>query len=205
MSLDRVYAETLFNYLYSGIDGYQISRDARIRAKFNTDSLLYGELSFGAWEKIVMRANPKKDGVFFDLGSGTGRVVFASYLNFNFVKTIGIELLEGLHNKACAVKDTFEKNIKNQILSQINGREINFFLQDIFAANLREADFIFMNHPFKEGDDFLKLEEKLLQELRPKSKIVTTIRPLKNSAFKNLGSEKFEFSWGKSEAYFFET
>ncbi len=202
--LDINYAETLFNHLFNNINGYQVSKNARKASAIDTENLLYGELPFSSWQKIINRANAKPDGVFIDLGSGTGRVVFASYLAFNFRKTIGIELLEGLHNKACEVKEEFDKNIRNKISTHLKEREISFLLQNIFDADLREADFIFMNHPFKDGELFTKLEEKFLNELKPGTKIVTIIRRLKNPKFKQLGSENFEFSWGSSSAHFAE-
>jgi len=202
--IDINYAETLFNHLYGNINGYQISRDARQTSGMDTENLLYGELPFASWQQIVNRANPKQDGVFIDLGSGTGRIVFASYFAFDFKKTIGIELLEGLHNKACDVKKEFDENIKDKISTHAQNREINFLLQNIFDADLREADFIFMNHPFKDGEIFMQLEEKFLRELTPGTKIVTIIRSLKNPKFKQLGNESFEFSWGTSTAHFAE-
>ena len=70
--------------------------------------------------------------------------------------------------------------------------------------DLHEADFIFMNHPFKEGDDFARLEEKFLNELKPGTKIVTVIRALQNPMFKYLGKETYKFSWGDSTAHFAE-
>lgn len=202
--IDPNYAETLFNHLYGNINGYQVSRDARISSGIDTEKLLYGELPFSSWKQIVEKANPKKDGVFFDLGSGTGRIIFASYLAFNFKKSIGVELLEGLHKKALEVDAEFEKNIRSKISNDLQDRKIEFHLKNIFDADLREADFIFMNHPFKDGEIFAQLEDKFLSELKKGTKIVTIIRSLKNPNFKNLGSQTFEFSWGSSSAHFFE-
>ena len=166
--------------------------------------LLYGEVPFAVWREIVEKTNPKKDGVFFDLGSGTGRVVMESHIVFDFKKSIGVELLKGLHDKACEVKDKFDKFVKPKILNQLKDRELQFVNANIFAVDLREADLIFMNHPFKDRELFEKLEEKFLKELKPQTKIVTTIRSLNNRAFKDLGSKKYEFSWGESTIYFHE-
>lgn len=202
--INATYAETLFNYLYSSINGYDVSNHARRKFGSDTSKFLYGELPFTTWQQIVEHVNPKKDGVFFDLGSGTGRVVVASHLLYDFKKSIGVELLDGLHNKALEVKENFDKTIKPQVEKEVVGRELQFIKSDIFAADLHEADFIFMNHPFKDSDVFMRLEDKFLKELKPGTKIVTIIRALRNPAFKNLGSKTFKFSWGDSTAYFFE-
>lgn len=202
--IDFLYAETLFNYLYNNINGYSVSKEARQKSGQDTEKLLYGELPFSTWGEIVERANPKKDGVFFDLGSGTGRVVMQSHLLFDFKKCVGVELLEGLYNKACEVKEEFEKSVKPQIKNHVEARELTFLQQNIFETDLRDADFILMNHPFKDGEIFMQLEEKFLKELKSGTKIVTTIRALKSEGFKNLGSQNYKFSWGDSTAHFFE-
>ncbi|NBV06345.1 MAG: hypothetical protein EBS06_03795 [Proteobacteria bacterium] len=196
-------AAKIFSILYDDIDGYSISHAAR-RDLENKDDLLYGELPFETWREIVIRADPKKDGVFFDVGSGTGRIVMLSHLLFDFKKTVGVELLEGLYNKACEVKENFNNNIKPEIINHDLNREIEFLHKNIFDVDLSSADFIFMNHPFKDRELFELLEAKFLCELKPKTKIVTTIRSLKDKAFKSFGSKKYNFSWGESTAYFYE-
>lgn len=197
-------AEKLFDTLYDQINGYSISSAARSSSKVDSSKFLYGELPFSTWQKIVAHANPKRDGVFFDLGSGTGRVVMASYLGFEFRKSVGVEILGGLHDKACEVKENFEKNFKPAIAGHFAGRELEFVQNSLFDVDLSEVDFIFMNHPFKDGEDFIKLEEKFLSELKPGAKIATTIRSLKNPKIKNLGSQSFKFSWGDSTVHFQE-
>lgn len=203
--INSSYAETLFNHLYSHVKGYAISTAARVASpEIDTNNTLYGELPFETWQEIVKYVKPDLNGVFFDLGSGTGRIVIASHLLFNFRKSVGVEFLKGLHDKACEAKEEFEINIKPQVAADVSGREIEFWHEDIFVTDLHEADFVFMNHPFKDSDVFLQLEEKFLQELKPGSKIVTIIRALQNPRFKNLGSQTYKFSWGNSTAHFFE-
>jgi precorrin-6B methylase 2 len=202
--INSTYAETLFNFLYSNVNGYKVSTDARAKFGGETSNLLYGELPFETFAKIVERINPKPDGIFYDLGSGTGRIVLQAHILFNFKKSIGIELLDGLHDKALEIKEIFDKNIKLQIADHINIRELHLIKGDLFQQNYSDADFIFMNHPIKDSELFLQLEEKLACELKPGTKIVTTIRALKNPRFKPLGSEILKFSWGDSTAHFFE-
>ncbi|MBM3580065.1 MAG: hypothetical protein FJX34_04770 [Alphaproteobacteria bacterium] len=190
-------AEEIFNQLYSEIDGYAVSNAARKTAGIE-EGLLYGELPFATWQAIVERTNPKKDGVFFDLGSGTGRIIIQSSLLFDFKKLVGVELLQGLHDKAC---ETQQKLLQ---IADAPRREISFINASILDIDLREADFIFMNHPLKDREMFAKIEEKFLSELKPGTKITTTIRALENPGFKSLGNQKYNFSWGESTAYFFE-
>ena len=202
--INYAYAETLFHFLYGDFNGYEISTKARATDNATNLELLYGELPLITCKEILERCDPKKDGIFFDLGSGTGRVAMAMHLLADFQKSIGVELLTGLHDKACEIKKKFEKTVKPQIEDHVAGRELLFTKGNILETDLSSADFVFLNHPFKKAADFLLLEEKFLKELKPKSKIVTIIRRLQNSAFKDLGSQKYKFSWGDSTAYFFE-
>lgn len=202
--LDINYAESLFNFLYSDIKGYDVSKNARINFAGDTSNLLYGELPFQTCKELFLQVNPKSDGVFFDLGSGTGRVVMQALLATNFKKMVGIELLDGLHDKAVEVKKIFDDNIKDKIFDHVKDREFQLIKADLFKQDYSQADFIFMNHPIKDCDLFLKLEEKLFNELRPGAKVATIIRAFKNPGFKSLGSKAYEFSWGQSTAHFFE-
>ncbi len=202
--INPLYAETLFNHLYSNVDGYHIASRAQAAVPGSREALLYGEIPFKTWQKIVARSKPKSDAIFFDLGSGTGRVVFQSHLLFNFKKSIGIELLDDLHIKACELEKNFQKIIKPQISHLLSDNKLEFIHGNILRADLHEADFILVPHPFKNEKDFLTLEEKFLRELKPKTKIVTLIRDLRSSDFKYFGFETYEFSWGKSSAYFYE-
>lgn len=202
----ETYYHTLFNYLYGSFSGYSISHDARKDHDDNEaiKDLLYGEVPFDVWCDIVQRANAKRDGVFFDLGSGTGRIIMQSYMVFDFKKVVGIELLEGLYDKSCQVREMFEKDIRHRISQKLENRELTLLNKNIFDVDLSEADLVFMNHPFKDREMFERLENKFLNEFKPGTKIITTIRSLNDQRFKSLGTKKYEFSWGESTIYYHE-
>ena len=202
--MDRtLHASLLFRKIYQDINGFSVSGMAPDEVKKNY-SLLYGEVPFLTWKQIVKQANPKKDGVFFDLGSGVGRVAMLSHLLFDFQKCIGIELVEPLHQMALLAQENFANQPFQSALVSCLERDLEFICGDIFDADLSAADFIFLNYPFRNPEVLQRLETKMLQELKPKTKIVTVLWQLKNPAFTLLGSENYKFSWGKSPAYFFE-
>jgi hypothetical protein len=61
---------------------------------------VYGEVSLLALSDVLHRFCPH-GGVFYDLGSGSGRAVFSAAINHpTFTKLVGVELLEGLHTIA---------------------------------------------------------------------------------------------------------
>lgn len=61
-------------------------------------SLIYGEVGFHSFGLCLwgdlMKLKP--GGVFYDLGSGTGRAVIAATYLHDFEKLVGIEILTGL-------------------------------------------------------------------------------------------------------------
>jgi hypothetical protein len=198
------YARTLFDFLYGPIDGYKTSSTARRDSGEDCKDLLYGEMPFDTWMAIVAAAKPKENAVFFDLGSGVGRAIIQSHLLFDFKKSVGVELLDGLHNKALEVFDHFKKIVEPQVAKSLKNKEVVFLKDNILQVDLSEADFVYMCHPFKNEQEFLALEQRFLSQLKKGTKIVTIIRQLRNEGFKKLGSTMFDFSWGKSTAYFHE-
>ena len=66
-------------------------------------NLIYGEVEFRSFYRILRKINPAPDMVFYDLGSGTGKAVFAARLAFDFSRCIGIEILSSLHAQAVQV------------------------------------------------------------------------------------------------------
>lgn len=204
MSLNTLYAQTIFNFIYGKIDGYRAASISQSAIPGSHEELLYGEIPFETWQKLIARISPKKDSVFYDLGSGIGRVAMQSHLIYDFEKSCGIELLKGLHNKALEAENIFTKFIKPQIAKNLGKKELNFICGDILQEDFSDADLILLSHPFKDEEQFLVLEEKFLKTLKPKTKIITLIRFLRDERFKSLGFGTFNFSWGKSSAYFYE-
>ena len=97
---------------------------------FDDPSLIYGEANFNTigWliqkikykygvpgtnftpeEGILQRPN---EGIFVDIGSGTGKAVIAAYATHNFKTLYGIEILEGLHNTALELLELFQLEVR---------------------------------------------------------------------------------------------
>jgi len=201
-----IQASTIFHALYKNVDGFESSK----RAKKNNsqqdgrNTFIYGEFPFVTGQAIIKKAQPKKDGVFFDLGSGVGRAVILSHLLFDFKKSVGIELLEGMHDDACKLAQQLPRLVSPQFENHLRDREISLINKNIFDVDLSEADLILLNCPLRGEKSFLQLEEKFLRELKPKTKIIVTIRKLKSPAFKLFHSQQYKFSWGMADTFFYE-
>jgi tRNA G46 methylase TrmB len=102
----------------------------RIHHVTNHD-FIYGEIDFLSFHNILEKANPKPNEVFYDLGSGAGKAVFAAALYFNFSKCYGIELLSPLYNKALNTLSKAELQLKNTP-SELSKISSIHFIQDSF-------------------------------------------------------------------------
>jgi len=102
-----------YNRLFSNVSlnqGKELSRNERKAKGINATSLTYGEIDFHSFVHILLKKVKipnKKNAVFYDLGSGTGRAVIAARLTQDYLVCEGVELLEGLHEAGSTVVSTY--------------------------------------------------------------------------------------------------
>lgn len=72
-------------------------------------NLVYGEVEFDSFVDILSKIDVKPGSKFLDLGSGTGKAVYAAAMLRDFAHVCGIEYLESLHNTAVKLLPKFEK------------------------------------------------------------------------------------------------
>jgi SAM-dependent methyltransferase len=81
--------------------GKALSKSEREEKQLNEDkSLIYGEVEFASFYRVLRKINPEPGLTFYDLGSGTGKALFIARLVQDFSKCVGIEILESLHIQA---------------------------------------------------------------------------------------------------------
>jgi SAM-dependent methyltransferase len=153
--------------LYVGINGSAIPpvESDFIQAKGGNST--YGEITPGALTAILQRLAITKKDVLYDLGSGTGKVVMQSYLEFPFKKVVGIELsaqrykhaqhaLEGLKARGLVDKK----------------RSISFIEGDIVGTPYADATVVYLCSTCFSDDLMTKLAEKF-SHLKKGARIVT--------------------------------
>ncbi|KAG1694188.1 hypothetical protein DVH05_021844 [Phytophthora capsici] len=132
----------------------KISREERREREFISMSLVYGEIAFVPF-KVVLdvlkrwhHVLQKPGGTFLDIGSGSGKAVFAAALLHDFDACHGIEVLEGLHTVSQEVLQRWEKLIKpNFALSMQKKRmRISFTQGDALVVDWpANVDLVFLN------------------------------------------------------------
>jgi SAM-dependent methyltransferase len=83
----------------------------------SNDALVYGEVDVASFAEIFaayLPDLPRSGGLFVDLGSGTGRAVFAAWLLHDFEKCVGVELLKSLNDIADSTLDKYRAGRQNK-------------------------------------------------------------------------------------------
>lgn len=83
------------------------------------DSLVYGEIDLQGFCDLLLNHIPHDSGdIFYDLGSGSGRAVFAARFVGDFKECVGIELLSNLHELASSVKSLYRFQYQHKFIHQ---------------------------------------------------------------------------------------
>ena len=92
-----------------------------------------------------------RDGIFYDLGAGTGKPVVAMSLIHQFKKLVGIEYLENLFKLSLEVKKNYEISIDDkferykQLFKFESPNQIEFLQGDFLKHNWEDTSIIFAN------------------------------------------------------------
>jgi len=134
-------------------------------------SYAYASFSFAPWvpcwrkdlKRIFKLANLQAGEVFYDLGCGSGQVVFYAARQFQ-ARAIGVELALPLY-LICQLKKII-----------IGAVDVQFRWKNLFAENLSGADAVYffgMPHSIA-----AKLKFKLERELKPGARVVSYVFPI---------------------------
>ena len=193
---------TLQDLLFSDVAGYTLSAAGKAVIGREADpALTYGECTPEAVAEILALTWAKPGDVFYDLGSGTGKmVVYAAFL-VPLKKSVGIELLPELHEAAQMVGERYRKEIQPQLSDERRDTSLEYRLGDIFTSDYSDADIV-VSHCCTCFDDSLmqRLSDKLEEECRPGTRIVTITRGLSSPAFEPVTVSTCQMGWGTATA-----
>lgn len=172
-----------FFMLYKGIDGFALSKKAR--AQTATDlTLTYGEIDYDTFSLLLNYVQPKPGEIFYDLGSGVGKAVFAAALQYPLKKAVGIELLENLHQAACECLTRYEGSTL-----------VEFRHGDLHLLPWLEADIVFINATCFFGAALDKLIKQCCL-LKSGTRLIITSKSLPSSHFLLQNRASRHMSWG---------
>ncbi len=187
--------------LFMDVAGYSLSAAGKAMIGREADpALTYGECTPESVEHLLSITDAKPGEVFYDLGSGTGKmVVYAAFL-VPLKKSVGVELLPELHDAAKMVGDRYISEIQPQLEDMRRETALCYQLGDIFDTDLSDADIV-VSHCCTCFDDALmqKLSDKL-EACKPGTRIVTITRGLSSPAFESVSVTPVQMGWGQATA-----
>lgn len=184
----------IYHRLYAQIDGFSLSRKARL----THDALeyVYGEIEFMTFIALLSLAKPSAHTIFYDLGSGVGKAVLACAMVFNVKKSCGIELFQELHASALSQHQNLEMLPSYKEVA----RTIRLIHGDFLTENFSDATLIFINATSFFGPSWLHLNERLTITTQCPI-VITTSKKLLSTAYIVTQETLVHMSWGIVKAY----
>lgn len=186
--------ETCYQKLYENINGFHLSLSARHNQ--NALEYTYGEIEWMPFIALLSLTNPNRQTIFYDLGSGIGKAVFACAMVFNVKKSCGVELFKPLH--LAAIKQQQRLSQMNEYQNQ--ARALCFINQNFLDVDLSDATLIFINATALFGETWERLQQRLIH-LKPNTIIITTSKYLSANHFILTKKTLVQMSWGPVHAF----
>ena len=149
------------------------------------------------------------EGIFYDLGSGTGKPIIAMSLMHKFRKLIGIEYIENLiklsnpikQNYNITINDNFQKNKKLFTFDLPN--IIEFVQGDFFKHSWEDATIIFANSTCFSTEMMNNIANKANKECKSKTIIITFTKKLNklNKDWEIRNGFRRLMTWGIATIY----
>lgn len=109
----------------------------------------YGEITQKGTNDLVNHFKKyfNKDTIFYDLGSGLGKMVLHIGMQYNVKKSIGIELSKERYEAAIEIKNKYAKEYNN----------IEFYNKSLFYCDITDATVIYCDNTVFNADQNQKL------------------------------------------------
>eukprot|EP00752_Nemacystus_decipiens_P004121 g3770.t1 len=136
---------------------------------------------------------------FVDLGSGSGKAVFAAVLAVDFRCALGIEVLAGVHHASTRVLKRYRRLVEPVLCSPPAIKlQHGSFLDP--ACDWSDADLVFANSTCFAEDTLLAIAERA-ELLRPGARVVTFTTALKTPWLRVLVKRRYQMSWGPATVF----
>lgn len=187
-----------FAKVFEKVEGGSISQSERHDKKLTGSQYTYGEILPLQFFFLLKMAKPKPNGVFWDLGSGTGKALITAALEYpDFKKICGVELLGGLYDAGVsAVKRYCE-------ISKTDRDKFKLVKGDMTQVDWSDADLIYTSSICFPGELIEKLAEKG-KGLKPGTKIISLKSWGLPEVYKIAHSVKVKMTWGNNGVYILE-
>ncbi len=181
--------EQLINKLYTESTGYTIEESERLSILDKGGDPTYGEITFTGAKILLRDLRFTYKDIFYDLGSGIGKMVTQAYLTTPAKKTVGIELALTRHKLALKVQEELQKIGKvqeNRELIYVNGDIVNVPIDDATIIYICSTCF---------SEELMSILTLRLSGLKHGLRVATLKKLAPNSNFILLKEYKLPMSW----------
>ena len=170
-------------------------------------SLTYGEVDFISLGEIFYTIEERygglpQGGIFYDLGSGTGKGLLSAALLGSFSECRGIEILNSLHKIAENLIEEYNNKFTQYVLNSSDLWTIIPTIKsihgDICQIDWTDANFLFVNSTCF-GEDMMTAISNV--EVSVGTIAVSLTRPLFANTWAQLEVVKKKMSWGEATVY----
>ena len=203
MKLITTCQENLFDALYSDCPlsyAKALSKGERLEKDLNSDkNLIYGEVEFASFNKILRKINADPGSTFYDLGSGSGRAVFIARLTQDFKVCRGIEILDSLHIASLELENKYYQYFK-EYLNQTMEQDVEFIRGSLLKYDWSDGDVVFMNSTCF-SDELMEDIASKAKDLKPGAFVVSFTKGLQSDCFEVLEQKRYLMSWGPATVF----
>jgi len=160
-------AKELIGQLYKDVDGYNLKEEERDYVLHKGGEPTYGEITYESAQKLLRDLKLTYKDIFYDLGSGVGKMVVQAYVTTPVKKAVGVELANTRAGKALQVKDALSKMGKLD-----KNRQLEFYPKSMTEVSLDDATVIYLCSTCFSQDLMKQITDKCLK-LKPGLRIIT--------------------------------
>jgi precorrin-6B methylase 2 len=183
--------KTIMNDLYKDINGFSISAAEASTITNVGGAPTYGEITYESLQEILNDINPVRNDVFYDLGSGVGKVTVQVHLTTPVKKSVGVELSTTRHEQALKIQEELKKR---KLLPY--RKILEFKNEDIAKTNLDDATIIFMCSTCF-SDELMRNIIDNAAKSKKKLRIIT-LRVINDDRFKLEKTYSLPMTWSSS-------
>lgn len=187
--------------------GKSLSITDRENKGLHGQAYMYGEIGLSTMATVLAKVRflyggRTSGGVFWDLGSGTGKAVFAAALSANFEACCGIELLDSLHAVSTDLLDRWERVAVPRLPEDCAPGPVRFLHGDILAlkSEWTRGDVIFANSTCFDERLMVALAEAA-EACQVGSFFITTTKRLPSHKWSIVEAELMVMSWGGATVF----
>lgn len=199
-SMDKEEAKKCLREMYEDVrdeDFYSIDPTIKDSKLISESALIYGEFPPEKFPLIMHHLNPQEGEVFFDLGSGIGKLLIYLGLTGDFSQVCGIEAVKEYYDIACDKIKVYDKLDRAAVVSCIFD---DFLRNDIWT----KADIVFAFATCYTETMMTEIA-RLAVGLDEGARFVSINMPLKATYLKLRLRERFDFGdTARAEVFIYE-